>query len=133
VKDYLNINEAAKVAGVSIPTVRRKLDLGLLPNAHQVQEGKRQLWRIPFSDLIAAGMVDSVSQPPAEVMQSGKIIALEVEIDRLSAELANTKALLARADEQIEDLRQARRDLSLVLETRETQERRRFAWFSRTP
>jgi len=123
VKDYLNINEAAKVTGLSIPTIRAKLAKGLLPNASQIAEGKRKLWRIPFNDLLAAGLIDKTTpsdQDKADKRASG----LELEVDRLTTELEHTKELLRRADEQIEDYRLLYRGL----ETRQVQEQRRSLW-----
>ena len=135
-KDYLNINEAARVTGLSIPTIRRKLELGLLPNAHQVQDGKRQLWRIPFNDLIAAGLIDKVTgsseydQLTKTELKELKETALNSEINRLESELRLTKELL---DEVRADRDFLRSRIPAQLETRETQDKRRFSWFKRNP
>jgi vacuolar-type H+-ATPase subunit I/STV1 len=123
VKDYLNINEAAKLTGLSIPTIRLKLERGLLPNASQVTQGQRKFWRIPLSDLISAGLLDKVT--PVEEKAAVRSDALEIEIDRLRAELEHTKELLRRADKEIETYRPI---VLNVLETRTTQERRRSLW-----
>jgi hypothetical protein len=127
--DYFNINEASKVTGKSIPTIRAKLSQGLLPDAHQVTEGRQKRWRIPLSDLISSGLLDGNPQAGLPgVMQESRAVALEIEIDRLTRELQHTKQLLERADREIEDFRQRERSLYLSLETRETQERRRSLW-----
>jgi vacuolar-type H+-ATPase subunit I/STV1 len=123
VKDYLNINEAAKLTGLSIPTIRLKLERGLLPNASQVTQGQRKFWRIPLSDLISAGLLDKVT--PVEEKAAVRSDALEIEIDRLRAELEHTKELLRRADKEIETYRPI---VLNVLETRATQEKRRSLW-----
>lgn len=126
-KDYLNINEAAKVTGLSIPTIRAKLNKGLLPNASQIPEGKRKLWRIPFTDLVAAGLVDSTS--PSDLDKAAnRSNALESEIDRLTLELEHTKELLKRADTELEAYRERERLLYRGLETRAVQEKRRSLW-----
>lgn len=122
-KDYLNINEAAKLTGLSIPTIRLKLERGLLPNASQVTQGQRKFWRIPLSDLISAGLLDKVT--PVEEKAAVRSDALEIEIDRLRAELEHTKELLRRADKEIETYRPI---VLNVLETRATQEKRRSLW-----
>lgn len=119
-KDYLNINETARETGLSIPTIRTKLERGLFPGASQVQEGKRKTWRIPFSDLLAAGLIDKVTAGE-EQSEAG-------EIARLELELRLTKELLARADQELEAYRQRERQLFNALETRETQEARRSLW-----
>lgn len=126
-KDYLNINEAAKVTGLSIPTIRAKLSRGLLPNAHQVQEGKRQLWRIPFTDLVAAGLIDK-ALPGPEALADNRSQALELEIDRLTAKLEATEELLKLTTQTLEDFRERERRLYYTLETSETQQRRRSLW-----
>lgn len=126
-KDYLNINEAAKVTGLSIPTIRAKLSRGILPNAHQVQEGKRQLWRIPFNDLIAAGLIDK-ALPGPEALADNRAKDLELQIDKLTAELEATKELLKLTTQTLEDYRERERRLYYTLETSETQQRRRSLW-----
>jgi hypothetical protein len=127
VKDYLNINEAAKVTGLSIPTIRAKLSRGLLPNAHQVQDGKRQLWRIPFNDLIAAGLIDKALPGPEELADN-RARDLELLNDKLTAELEATKELLKLTAQTLEDYRERERRLYYTLETSETQQRRRSLW-----
>ncbi len=127
--DYFNINEAAKVTGKSIPTIRAKLSQGLLPDAHQVTEGRQKRWRIPLADLISSGLLDgSAPAGPPGVVQESRAVALESEIDRLTRDLEHTKQLLERADREIEDFRQRERARWYSLETRETQERRRSLW-----
>jgi excisionase family DNA binding protein len=137
VKDYLNINEAARVTGLSIPTIRAKIERGRLPNAHQVQDGKRQLWRIPFSDLIAAGLIDKVTgsseydQLTKTELKEFRESGINSDLFRLEEELKHARELLARADRELEDFRQRERQLFLALETKQAQEKRRFSWFRR--
>ena len=126
-KDYLNINEAAKATNLSIPTIRNKLEKGLLPGASQIQEGKRKLWRIPFSDLVAAGLIDSVKANQESGFASFPE-ALQQDLKKLQAELEATKELLRRADQELESYRQRERYLFATLETRATQEARRSLW-----
>ena len=112
-KDYLNINEAAKACGVSIPTIRTKLERNLLPNAHQVQEGQRQTWRIPLSDLIAAGLLDKVSKPEpgseSEQLKE-KVRDLELRLERVTAQ---SQTLEAQLREQL-DKSERQRDEALA-------------------
>lgn len=129
-KDYLNINEAARETGLSIPTIRTKLERGLLPNAHQVPNGKRLLWRIPISDL--SFLLDKVSTPKPTDEAELRVTALEVRIDQLEAELRHTRELLDRADTELEGYRTRERQLFNALETKQVQDRRRFSWFNRS-
>ena len=126
-KDYLNINEAAKATNLSIPTIRNKLEKGLLPGASQIQEGKRKLWRIPFSDLVAAGLIDSVKANQESGFASFPE-ALQQDLNKLQAELEATRELLRRADQELDSYRQRERYLFATLETRATQEARRSLW-----
>jgi len=128
-KDYLNINEAARATGLSIPTIRSKIDKGLLPGASQVQDGKRKLWRIPYTDLVAAGLVGKVSSEPDKA--ENRATALEIRIDTLETELRHVRDTLARADQELDRYRQRESQGWSALETREIQEQRRFRWFSR--
>lgn len=135
-KDYLNINEAARETGKSIPTIRAKIKGGKLPNAHQVPDGKRQLWRIPLSDLINSGLLTEAITPP-EQMAEQRTTALEIEIDRLKALLERREEALSTATERIAELQGDKAKLyarlPLAIETQETQARRRFSWFKRNP
>lgn len=121
-KDYYNINEAAQELGVSIPTIRLKLKRKVFPNAHQVKQGKRKTWRIPLSDLIASGEMDKVKTKEPEQTRSD---ALELEIDRLRAQVIHLTELLERADRELGVYRPI---VQNVLETREAIERRRSLW-----
>ena len=122
-KDFLNINEAAKLTGLSIPTIRTKLTRGLLPNASQVPQGNQMRWRIPVSDLLNAGLLDKVEA--VEDKAAVRSDALEIEIDRLNTELRHLRELLARADREIE--RQSIQLLSAI-ETKSAQDKRRSLW-----
>jgi Helix-turn-helix domain len=55
----LTIAEAARLAGVSVSTIRRYLAAGRFPTAQQrsgTVPGQRGVWRIPTQDLLAAGL-----------------------------------------------------------------------------
>jgi DNA-binding transcriptional ArsR family regulator len=127
-KDYLNINEASRLTGLSIPTIRSKLSKGLLPGASQVQDGKRSLWRIPLTDLVAAGLVDKVRVRNQLTDQLDRVEGVEADYDRISAELEATKELLRRADQTIEDYRNRERYLFSSIETKSVQDQRRSLW-----
>lgn len=123
-KDFLNINEVAKELGVSIPTIRLKLERKVFPNAHQVKQGKRKVWRIPSSDLIASGLLDKV-KANEQVMADNRTNALEQRIDALDLELRLTRELLEAARTELATYRPI---VLNVLETRAAQEKRRSLW-----
>jgi hypothetical protein len=133
---YFNASEAAERTGKSLPTIRHYLQAGKFPNATQRPKGKVKVWQIPLTDLVASGLLDKVSapkQPSAQEVTSTHSEALLRDLDRLELELSHARELLARTEQELETYRQRERQLFAALETRETQERRRFAWFRRNP
>lgn len=133
---YFNASEAKDKLGVSMPTLQKWLKAGKFPNATQRPKGKVMVWQIPLTDLIASGELDKVSsskKPSESELSEFRTSALEVEIDRLETELRHTKELLARTERELEDYRARERYLFAGIETKETQERRRFNWFRRNP
>lgn len=65
----LSLTEASRAAGVSRLTIRRHLDRGRFPSAHQIDPGHSgpRPWRIPVEDLRQAGFTLTLDQPdPAE-------------------------------------------------------------------
>jgi excisionase family DNA binding protein len=122
VKDYYNISEAAKLLGVSIPTIRAKIQRKELPNA-QKPKGSRKTWLIPYSDLIATKEMNKVEATPQEKADT-RAKALEVEIDRLRAEIEHLRELVAIYKAQSEDYRA----IFYSIETKDKQEKRRSLW-----
>src|SRR5690349_18503617 len=55
-EEWLEVRNAARRAGVSVDTIRRRLRANEFPRA-QRHEGPNTPWRIPLGDLIAAGLV----------------------------------------------------------------------------
>jgi vacuolar-type H+-ATPase subunit I/STV1 len=134
---YFNASEAAKQTGKSVVTIRHYLASGKFPNATQTAKGKVQVWRIPLTDLVSAGLLDKVSNP-AQALSSQeqrelKETALVSELDRLETELRHTRELLAIRLTELESYRQREAQLFSALETKQTQEQRRFRWFRRNP
>lgn len=125
----MNISEAAKAAGKSIPTIRAYLAEGKLPNAKAVAKGKSKSWQIPLTDLVAAGLLDKVETAPASASPTN------TELERLRLEVAQLRERLEGKDREISRLEQARADLIAAyaprIETAERQAQRRWSWFSR--
>jgi len=134
---YLNASQASQRTGVSLPTMRKWLAAERFPNATQTAKGKVKVWQIPLTDLVAEGLLDKVSSPSKTATDSEKsetrATALESRIDQLEAELRHSQELLARADQELESYRARERQLFSAIETRDTQERRRFSLFRRSP
>lgn len=122
--DPMSINEAARLTGLSIPTIRAKLDKGLLPNAKKVKQGKRNSWQIPLNDLLDAELM----KPKPDQQETDKVTELERKIENLTKDLDHTRELLAARLEELEAYKQRERQLFNAIETRETQEKRRRFW-----
>ena len=134
---YLNASQASQRTGVSLPTMRKWLAAERFPNATQTAKGKVKVWQIPLTDLVAEGLLDKVSSPSKTAPDSEKseirATALKTRIDTLEMELRLTKELLVRADRELEEYRTRERFNQNSIETRDTQERRRFSLFRRSP
>lgn len=131
---YFNASEAAKETGKSVVTIRHYLAAKKFPNAEQTAKGKVLVWRIPLTDLVAAGLMDKVTSSPQEPqldLGEFRATALETRIAELETEIRLTRELLARTDQELESYRQRERQLFAAIETRDTQEKRRFNWFRR--
>lgn len=126
---YLNISEAAKATGKSIPTIRAYLESGKLANAQATAKGKSKSWKIPLTDLVAAGLLDKVETSSASASPSSG------ELEHLRIEVAQLRERLEGKDREIARLEQARIDLIAAyapqIETAERQAQRRRSWFSR--
>jgi hypothetical protein len=134
----LNISEAARATGKSVMTIRAYLEAkpSKLPNAFQTPKGKSKSWNIPLTDLVAAGLLDSVTsepqtsaakQDPADLELRVLVATLEAENNSLKERLAETKEALARAERRVDQLLPIRE-----LETAQVQKARR-SFFSRKP
>jgi len=134
---YLNASQASQRTSVSLPTMRKWLAAERFPNATQTAKGKVKVWQIPLTDLVSEGLLDKVSSPSKTATDSEKsetrATALESRIDQLEAELRHSQELLARADQELESYRARERFNQNSIETRDTQERRRFSLFRRSP
>lgn len=135
----LTVKEAAAACGVSIKTIRRRLDSDSFPNAIRgagPREGLEGPWLIPTSDLLAAGLSFSIPKPvqplPAEVptsTESPDLENLKAAYAAQAVELAHAKELLARSDASLDDARLALRALTAGTVTPGPRARR--GWFRR--
>lgn len=126
----LNISEAARATGRSVMTIRSYLEAkpSKLPNAFQTPKGKSKSWHIPLTDLVAAGLLDSVTPEPEKALKSDPaevelrvlVATLEAENNSLRERLAETKEALARAEKRVDQLLPLRE-----LETAQVQKARR--------
>ena len=100
-----SLRDAAKLAGVSVDTVKRRLRAGDLPHAHQ-RDDPAKTWVVPLGDLVAAGFSITPSrslQAPNSVPDSQRAevspmqvrLAVAEAVQRVHAEYAQAFADLA--------------------------------------
>ena len=109
----LTLTEAARAAGVSRSTVRRRLDAGDFPGAWREEE-RPYRWRVPVPELLAAGIdvqapnrQDAPEEEPAGETLADLRAALAVERERRAA----AEALAEERAARVEDLRASLRQL----------------------
>jgi len=75
---YLSVQQAASRTSVSVETIRRHLKAGRFPNARRATPGTPSCpWRIPESDLAAAGLVLHDAEPSGDAAETRRAIAAE--------------------------------------------------------
>jgi len=111
--------EAARVCGVSVDTIKRRLRDGRFPHAWRT--GPDQRWAIPLQDLIDARMLphgavsamavparEATTGPAGDASSSAAAPATPDDVARLAEALAENRGLraeLARAQDEIAFLR----------------------------
>ena len=104
----LTLAEVATVTGNHPDTVRDRRSAGRWPNAVQDTTGRRT-WRVPVTDLVAAGDLDpaqvvEVESTLAAARESKQVAALREEISTLRADLSAAEARAAERALTIEIL-----------------------------
>jgi predicted DNA-binding transcriptional regulator YafY len=144
----LTVKEAAAACGVSLKTIRRRLDKDLFPNAVRgpgVREGLEGPWLIPTADLLASGLSFSAPKPAQPLPVSAATTeapastdsaeleklkadnaALATELENAKTDAAHARELLKRADEAMALIQKALTAGPSVSEPRE-----RRGWFRR--
>jgi len=139
--DLLTINEASRVSGKSLMTIRKALGLtpnsvSKLPNARKVllEGDKQERWQIPLSDLFNAGLMSGSSSQRAEQEQPKETD--REQLIRLAVENAGLRREIELLERNRLDLEQSLADLRLVLgrsiETASKQEERRRRFWQRS-
>jgi hypothetical protein len=128
----LNISQAAKVTGKSIPTIRAALFGGKLPSAISVPKGSSKSWLIPISDLVAAGLLDQVTTPSEPLRSSSEVTELKVSLAVANGKIDTLEATLRGKERELELLTQQLGEYQRRLETAEVQTARRKSWFTRS-
>lgn len=118
-KTTYTLTEAAEVTGKGRATIRRYLDAGRFPNAFQEDTADPfPAWRIPSSDLIAAGLAIDLARPETRLSTSRRARSTVMST---SEELAAANAVAAERARTIEaltlELAETRRALMEALTT----------------
>lgn len=116
-KRSLTLSEAAVACGASGVTLRRRLDAGAFPHAFRSDvggKGRKDTWRIPVSDLFAAGFVPPDDERPAAATPSRRIAELETRVAELERQPAVWRTRAEEREHHLDDLRAALRTLRPV-------------------
>lgn len=90
----LSISEASKRLGVSVSTLRRRLQRGEVPGAHKAGGPDGLEWRIPVA-YVPTSTPSTVSETPSE---TSRVLELESALNM-------ERALRQRAEDEVESLR----------------------------
>lgn len=116
----VTVTEAAQICCVSDDTIRRRLRDGAMPSAARIGQPNGP-WRIPISDLVAAGLSPRINElPPAPVrgVPSHRRFGRRAPEATSSSSLEDLQAALAEATERAiraEALAEARADHATAL------------------
>lgn len=131
----LGLHEAARAAGVSVATIRRRRDALMKAGASRAGGGRDAPWLIPVSALISVGLmprvtppdgpptpaVEAVMTPPADsglTALQDEVLVLRVEVAELRAQVAAAARIEAAHLEVIDTQRTALRMLTTGHETK---------------
>lgn len=83
-EEWLEVRTAARRAGVSVDTIRRRLRANEFPRAERL-EGPNTPWRIPLGDLIAAGLIRAAvgALHPSDASDTGEtplLVAMHIAV-----------------------------------------------------
>jgi hypothetical protein len=113
-----SLAEAAAVTGLSRVTMRRYLDAGRFPNAtRDPTTARRPLpWRIPASDLVAAGL--RIGEPmtrPEPASAAANDLGAKDQANELLTEVAVLRAVAAERERWLADLKEVNERLLRAL------------------
>lgn len=117
----LTISEAAEAAHVNRRTIRRRLDAGDFPGAYRDAPGTSRgptAWRIPVTDLLAAGFTLHAPTPPEDTPQGQPgpdPSGTPRDLDRLRTEVAELRRRAEVAEAIAEERGRALDDARLAL------------------
>ena len=108
----VSVADAAKLAEVSVDTIRRRIRAGEFKKAWRDHDHESSPWNIPVHDLIDAGMcpasvLDELDErlDPDLHRLANQIIDLKAELSTERTKLETTERLLAHASSEVSYLR----------------------------
>jgi DNA-binding transcriptional MerR regulator len=123
---FYNITQAANATGKSNPTIRKYLREGKLPNAIESSNGNAKTVSIPLTDLVAAGLMDTVSSAPQTPQDPIRELIDQVQETRES--LARVQLELELTKERLADYKNFVQLQQRQIETQLVQIQRRRFW-----
>ncbi len=123
---FYNISQAAIATGKSNPTIRKYLREGKLPNATESNNGNSKTVSIPLTDLVAAGLMDTVSSAPQT--PTDPIRDLIDQVQEAKESLARVKLELELTKERLADYKSFVQLQQRQIETQLVQSQRRRFW-----
>ena len=139
------ISQGAKIYGISVSTMRRRLAKGQIVGAYKATGPDGSEWRIPLEAIPSnlrddAWRIVDVDEPftitDGQIISTleSKIAELTTEITRLTTEVAHAQDMRNAHESEIATLRGTLfltlNQITKAIETKESQDRRR--WFRRT-
>ena len=127
-EELLSLSEASRRTRVSLPTLRKYLAAKKFPRAKRSKEG---VWAIPFTDLVAAGLVDKVKAKGARERRRSSVEALPEErreLERLRVEVQ----FLREQVRKLEAREESDRDLIRSLTQRQLEGGKLAGWFRKS-
>ncbi|MDO4929099.1 MAG: helix-turn-helix domain-containing protein [Corynebacterium sp.] len=98
---FFTLNQAANQANVSKSTISRAINNGKLPNTQQQPDGS---YRIPLSDLVAAGYLDTVRPAKNNEREHEGVSSVPGEHIELRHKLELVEQQLKAKEEQLQQL-----------------------------
>lgn len=124
IEAFYNITQAAAVTGKTPPTIRKYYRAGKLPNATETYNGKVKTVSIPHIDLVASGLMDTVSSPPQTPTDPIRELLDQVQAMREKVSRLETK--LELTEYRLEDYKSFVQLQQRQIETAAVQRKRRF-------
>lgn len=104
VPTHVSPQDAADLCGVSVDTIRRRINAGAIPGATRLGDRPTDRWSLPVAGLIAAGLCTQEALDERAVSLPPDLEELLTRVAELEAELEAERASARRREEHLSDL-----------------------------